>query len=271
MITSTANEKVRYVRSLQRRPVRHRENRFIVEGMRLVEGMKEAGQGPVFVFYTELFSGRPRAVDLLQALDASGAQVLRVTDQVMRAMADTKTPQGVLAVSPFPQLTPSKSGLTLVLDGVRDPGNLGTILRSADAAGVEQVITTKGTVDVFSPKVVRGGMGAHFRLPIQYDGEWEEIEAALEDRQVLLADPRGNLPYYEVDWTEPSALIVGGEAHGPGQEARELVVQRVAIPMQGGAESLNVAVAASIMLFEAARQRSAQAHDPSSSRGGSLA
>jgi len=257
VITSTTNEKVRYARSLHRRPVRHRENRFIVEGLRLVEEMNEAGEEPVFVFHTKAFSARPRGRALLEALRASRGEVLTVSDEVMRTMADTKTPQGILAVLPFPQPAPYESPLILVLDGLRDPGNLGTILRSAEAAEVGKVITTKGTVDVFSPKVVRGAMGAHFRLPILDDREWEEIERVLDGRQVLLADPGGGLRYHEVDWTQPSALIVGGEAYGPGQEAGQLAAKTVSIPMRGGAESLNVAVATSIILFEAARQRAA--------------
>lgn len=256
MITSTANEKVKYVRSLHRRALRHREQRFIVEGMRLVEEMKETGPRPVSVFYTELFAARPVGRELVDAMSASGWEVLAVTDKVMRAMADTETPQGVLAVLPFPQLVPDESGLVVVLDGVRDPGNLGTILRSADAAGAGQVVTIKGDVDVFSPKVVRAAMGAHFRLPILCDREWDEIAALLEGRQILLADPIGDLPYYEVDWTRPTALVVGGEAHGPTRRARELASARVTIPMQRAAESLNVAVATSLILFEAARQRS---------------
>ncbi len=255
MISSTANEKVKYVRSLHRRSVRHRENRFIVEGLRLAEEMNEAGQEPAFVFYTEAFAGKPRGRALLEALRHSGCEVLAVTDHVMRAMTGTKTPQGILAVLPFPQLAPSESPLILVLDRVRDPGNLGTILRSAEAAGAGEVITVKGTVDVWSPKVVRGAMGAHFRLSILYDRKWKEIEGELEGRQVLLADPGGELPYYHVDWTQSSALIVGGEADGPGEEARELASSTVTIPMRGGAESLNAAVATSIILFEAARQR----------------
>ncbi len=255
MITSTANEKVKYVRSLHRRSVRHRENRFIVEGLRLAEEMNEAGQEPAFVFYTEAFASRPRGRALLEALSTSGCEVLAITDHVMRAMADTKTPQGILAVLPFPQLAPRESPLILVLDRVRDPGNLGTILRSAEAARVGEVITIKGTVDVWSPKVVRGAMGAHLRLPILYDREWGEIEGELEGRQVSLADPGGELPYYRVDWTQPSALIVGGEAFGAGEEARQLASNTVTIPMRGGTESLNVAVATSIILFEAARQR----------------
>jgi TrmH family RNA methyltransferase len=256
VITSTANEKVKYVRSLHRRPVRHRENRFIIEGLRLVEDMSKAGQEPVFVFHTENFSARPRCQALLDALRVPGREVLAASDEVMRAMADTKSPQGILAVLPFPELTCYASPLILVLDNLRDPGNLGTILRSAEAAGVGKVITTKGTVDAFSPKVVRGAMGAHFRLPILHDQQWEEIGKELKGRQVLLAGPEGGLPYHRVDWAQPSALIVGGEAHGLGKEARRLDAKSVSIPMQGGTESLNVAVATSVMLFEAVRQRS---------------
>ncbi len=97
-------------------------------------------------------------------------------------------------------------------------------------------------------------MGAHFRLPILYDREWGDIEGPMENRQVLVADPGGELPYYRVDWTQPTTLIVGGEARGPGTEARQLATGSVSVPMEGGAESLNVAVATSIMLFEVARQ-----------------
>jgi TrmH family RNA methyltransferase len=255
VITSSANEKVRYVRSLHRRPVRHRENRFIVEGLRLVEEIVKAGPEPVFVFYTQPFSAIPRGRAVLEALRSSAGEVFTVSDEVMRIMADTKTPQGILAVLPFPQPTPDESPLILVLDNLRDPGNLGTILRSAEAAGVGKVITIKGTVDVLSPKVVRGAMGAHFRLPMLYDRKWEEIQGELRNRQILLADPGEGLSYYQVDWTQPSALVVGGEAHGLGREARELEAKSVTIPMRGGAESLNVAVATSIILFEAARQK----------------
>ncbi|TKJ30611.1 MAG: rRNA methyltransferase [Chloroflexi bacterium B3_Chlor] len=255
MITSRTNEKVRYVRSLHRRQVRHRERRFIVEGTRLIGEMNQTGQEPVFVFYTEGLSASPLGQTLVEALAASEGKVVAVSDEVMLAMSDTKTPQGILAVLTFPELAPAESPLKLVLDGVRDPGNLGTILRSAAAAGVGQVVTLKGSVDVFSPKVVRAAMGAHFRLPILYDREWGDIEGAMENRQVLVAEPGGELAYYQVDWTQPTTLIVGGEARGPGREARQLATASVSVPMEGGTESLNVAVATSIILFEAARQR----------------
>lgn len=255
MITSKTNRKVKYVRSLRRRPVRHREGRFAVEGVRLIEEMIGAGQEPALFFCTEAGVANPRAQALAEALASLDTEVLPVSEEVMAFMADTKTPQGVLAVVAFPRIEPVETELSLVLDGLRDPGNLGTILRTAEAAGVGEVVTLPGTVDVYSPKVVRGGMGAHFRLPILEDRSWGEMEEALEQQQILLADAAGGTLYDQVDWTVPTTLIVGGEAFGAGRKARRFAVERVTIPMQGSADSLNVAVATGVLLCEAARQR----------------
>jgi TrmH family RNA methyltransferase len=255
MITSIANEKVKYVRSLYSRRARYRERHFVVEGIRLVREAFRAGIVPALVFYSEEVDALPGGQELLAEMQKGDAPAFAVSERVMKAMADTVSPQGVLAVVPFVELAPPLSpSLGLVVDGLRDPGNLGTILRSADAAGVEQVILAPKTVDPYNPKVVRGAMGAHFRLPIAALG-WPEIAEALADVYVLLADARAERAYYEVDWTQPSALIIGGEAYGANQEARELAVATIAIPMHGGVESLNAAVAASVILFEAARQR----------------
>jgi TrmH family RNA methyltransferase len=194
---------------------------------------------------------------VVEALVSSGLEASTVSEEVMRFLSDAETPQGVVAVAAFPEVEVAVRGLSLIVDGVRDPGNLGTILRTAQAAGVGLVVTLRGTVDVFSPKVVRGAMGAHFRLPILWDRSWEEVESLVEHSQVLLADPTGGAPYFQVDWTIPSALIVGSEAHGAGRKGRQLATGMVTVPMKGKVESLNVGVAASVMLFEAARQRSA--------------
>jgi TrmH family RNA methyltransferase len=255
VISSKTNRKVRYVRSLYRRSVRHRERRFVVEGVRLIEEMLQAGLEPALFFYTEEGTEGARARALVEVVISSGVEVEVVSADVMRFLADTRTPQGVLAVAGFPEASSAVSSFSLVLDGVRDPGNLGTILRTAEAAGVDLVEAVRGAVDVFSPKVVRGGMGAHFRLHVRWDRDWEEVERSLEGKQALLADPRTGIPYYEIDWTGPTALIVGGEARGAGREARGVATQRVTIPMKGRVESLNVAVATSVLLFEAARQR----------------
>ena len=259
MITSRTNRKVRYARSLQRRGVRHRERRFVVEGMRLVEEMIEAGQKPALFFCTEESHSNARARALLEALGSSGCEVMTVSDEVMRFLSDTETPQGVLGVAAFPEVEEVGSDLTLIVDGVRDPGNLGTILRAAQAAGVGLVVTLRGTVDVFSPKVVRAAMGAHFRLPIAWDRSWEDVGRVVGHSQVLLADPTRGMPYYQVDWTVPTALIVGSEAQGAGRKGRLLATSMVTIPMERDVESLNVGVAASVLLFEAARQRGAPA------------
>ena len=255
MITSIANEKVKYVRSLYRRRVRYRERRFIIEGIRLVEEAYRAGIVPALVFYGEGIDALPGGWELLEEIHREKAPPFAVSEGVMKAMADTVSPQGVLAIVPFVELAPPPSpSLVLVIDRLRDPGNLGTILRSANAAGVEQVILAPQTVDHYNPKVVRGAMGAHFRLPIEALS-WPEIAEALAGVQVLLADVRAEQAYYEVDWSRPSALIIGGEAYGASRAAMELATATIAIPMHGGAESLNAAVAASVILFEAARQR----------------
>jgi len=225
----------------------------------LVEEAWEAGVIPALAFFTPDLSGSQRGRKLLAVIEDLPGECFVVTDKVMRDLSDMVSPQGILAVVPFIELPlPENPWLVLVVDRVRNPGNLGTILRSAEAAGASQVILTPATVDVYSPKVVRGAMGAHFHLPIATGVGWSEVAEALEDRQILLAEAKGEKIYYEVDWTKPSALIVGSEAEGASQEAERLATERIVIPMQGKAESLNVAVASGVILFEATRQRGIQ-------------
>ena len=142
-------------------------------------------------------------------------------------------------------------------DGIQDPGNLGALLRSAEAVGVAQVLCAGGTVDAYSPKVVRAAMGAHFRLAVEQDLGWEQVGEwlAFVDH-VYAADAEAAMPYYAADWRQPSALIIGNEARGLSDEARALGGKPIGIPMRGRAESLNAAVAGSVILFEALRQRS---------------
>lgn len=256
MITSTANDKVKYVQSLSRRRVRYREGHFVIEGLRLVDEARRAGVRPALLFHTDGVTATPQGCQLVEAMRDIAAQTFDVSQGVMKALSSTVTPQGILAVVAMPELSPSADPwLVLVVDGLRDPGNLGAILRSAEAAGVGQVLLSPGTVDVYNPKVIRGAMGAHFRLPIHADVSWSEVIEAVGRRPVWLADAHGEHVYHEVDWIPPSALIVGGEARGASTQARALATSRVAIPMQGGAESLNAAVAAGVILFEATRQR----------------
>ena len=254
MITSLANPKLKLVRNLQaRRSLREAERLFVVDGVRLVEEAVRAPAAPQLALYVGDLDPRGQAV--LDRLRERGAAVEEVAPPVMAAASDTETPQGLLAVVPLPALEPpAPLTLALVLDGLRDPGNLGTILRTADGAGVQAVFLAPGTVDAYNPKVVRAAMGAHFHVPIISTG-WEALVQRLAGLSLWLAEARAGVGYHEVDWRAPSALIVGAEAAGPGQAARRLAPRRVSIPMPGQAESLNAAVAAGIILFEAARQR----------------
>jgi TrmH family RNA methyltransferase len=255
MITSTQNERIKYIRSLGRRRVRQQEGRFVVEGTRLADEVVGAGIRPALALYTEAWAMTPGGRRLLPSLAQAEDGSWLASEAVLAACADTRTPQGVLVVIPFTSLQP-RPGLILILDQLRDPGNLGTILRSAEAAGVGQVILAPDTVDLYSPKVVRGAMGAHFRLPASSQ-DWLAIGKQVDGRTVWLADAAGEVPYDAIAWTVPSALIVGGEAAGAGEEAAALATGRVSIPMTGRAESLNAAMAATVILFEAARQRRA--------------
>jgi TrmH family RNA methyltransferase len=256
VITSTTNPKIKFVRALQaKRADRESEGLFVVEGVRLVEvAARATAAAPHLVLHTADLDARAEAA--LQQLASLGAQIEAVAPHVMAAASDTQSPQGLLAVVPMPALPPPvELTLALVLDGLGDPGNLGTILRTATAAGVQSVFLAPGTVDPYNPKVVRAAMGAHFHLPLISAG-WDELPRHLAGLDLWLAEARAGTAYTSVDWRRPSALIIGSEAAGPSAPARRLAANQVHIPMPGPAESLNAAIAAAVILFEAAHQRS---------------
>ena len=254
MITSLSNAKVKLVRSLARRRARYAAQQFVIEGVRLIEEAVGAGIAPALVLYAARTEDDPRSRTLLDRLRAATPEVYAASDAVMQAVSSTETPQGIVAVVPFLALPlPAQPQFVLILDAVRDPGNVGTILRSARAAGVDVVFFAPGTADPYNDKVVRAAMGAHFHLPIRVSA-WKEIRELVEMiPRVYLADARGEIDYARADWARPVVLIVGGEAEGASDAAKEIATARVSIPMRGGTESLNAAMAATVLLFEAAR------------------
>mgnify|MGYP000858215869 CR=1 FL=1 len=256
MITSPQNPTVKTVRSLQSlRKTREAEGRFVIEGVRLAEEAVQAQSEVHLALYTPDLDARSRAA--LRGLEARGAKVEAVSEAVMAAAAETQTPAGLLAVVAMPTfLVLPNPAFALIVDRLGDPGNLGTVLRTADAAGVQVVFLMPGTVDAYNPKVVRAGMGAHFHLPI-IDAHWETLAGQLGGAAVWLAEARAGEPYDQVDWRGACAIVLGSEAAGPSAAARAFTPQRVHIPMPGRAESLNAAVAAGVLLFEAARQKRA--------------
>ena len=258
MITSVHNPKIQTIRTLQSHSkARREEGAFVIEGIRLAEEALLATWEAQLVLCTTHLDSRGQSV--VEGFSARGVPVEQVSDRVFAAISETETPQGLLAVLKLRALPlPATPDFLLILDGVRDPGNLGTILRSAAAAGVQAVLLSPGSADAYAPKVVRAGMGAHFRLPIR-QLSWEQIKATLDPSpvglRVYLAEATAGIPYTQADFRSPLALVIGGEAVGAGQQAVSLTTEKVHIPMPGGSESLNAGVAASILLFEVVRQR----------------
>jgi TrmH family RNA methyltransferase len=260
MITSPQNPKLKLVRALMGRAKERRaESAFVAEGVRLIEEAVNANWPFRFVLFDETLSERGKSQ--VESLRSRGVECDEIPSSLMKSLSDTETSQGILAVLQLTQLPitnyqlPKEADFILIPDSIRDPGNLGTLIRSADAAGVDAVLIPPETTDPFAPKVVRAGMGAHFRLPIVSMG-WEEIQRISEsaNQRVMVADMEGE-SCWEVDLRQPLALIVGGEAEGASESARKLASQRIKIPMAGKAESLNAAVAGSVLMFEVMRQR----------------
>jgi RNA methyltransferase, TrmH family len=256
VITSAQNSKIKLVRALLGRSKERREaSAFVVEGVRLVEEAIKSSWKVQFMLYDESLSDRGKLQ--IEGLKSRGVDVEMVSESLMKSLSETETPQGILAVLEFTQLPiPNLSNYILIPDQIRDPGNLGTLLRSAAATGVQAVLLPPETTDAFAPKVVRSGMGAHFRLPIR-SMTWGEIEQVSKSAkmQIYLADMDGK-PCWETDLRQPLALIVGGEAEGASGEARKLANQQISIPMTRKMESLNAGVAGSVLMFEVVRQRS---------------
>lgn len=266
-ITSTQNAKVKLVRALQTQiKARRHERMFVVEGFRLLVDALDNDLLPEYVFYmvneTTMAGSSSRLFRRLLDLQVD---LLSVTREVMDAVTAVETSPGILGVFKQPTLpVPAKPRLVLILDEMRNPGNMGSVLRTAAASSVDLVILTHNAVDPYNPKVMRGGMGAHFRLPIVHLS-WDEITAQYGGLDVYLADSQAVHAYHDVDWGKPSALIMGSEAHGVSAEARRFARKMVTVPMARGMESLNVAVAAGVILFEAQRQYLAASSGPDDS------
>jgi TrmH family RNA methyltransferase len=256
VIRGADNQTVKLVRSLRQRKTREAERLFVVEGKRLVHEALARGARPrtVLVSESELHLG----LDLAYP-DGQPVNYRLVETRLFDSLSDTVTPQGILAVLPIPELSIPRTdcALVIVADRMSDPGNLGTLIRVSAGAGATAVVLTEISVDPYNPKVVRAGMGAHFHVPLLWLDDvvrgW--IESTCENR--VLAEASSDLDYDHVDWTVPSAILVGPETGGFSDEARNLATSSARIPLASDVESINAAVAGAVMLFEANRQRRA--------------
>jgi len=231
---------------------RREANAFAVEGVRLVEEAVNAGCKFQFALYSDGLSERGN--NLLNRLKAKNIEVDEVAGDLLQKLSDTETPQGILGVLEFNPLSiPEHLDFVLIPDQIRDPGNLGTLLRSAAATSVQAILFPPETTDAFAPKVLRAGTGAHFHMPIQ-SLTWEEIKTQTNGMDIYIADMDGT-SCWEIDLHKPLALVIGGEAEGASDEANRLANGKICIPMAGNVESLNAGVAGSVLMFEVVRQR----------------
>lgn len=268
MITSENNAKLKEMIKLQKN-ARHRkkEGLFVAEGIKLVKEAAKYGRLRQVLIKESLWLDRWQEKPESEIAEEFSGENRRigvdvVPDDLFDLAADTVTPQGILGMVDMPsysqeEILNSPAGLYLLLDDLRDPGNLGTMIRTSEAAGVAGVIMSKGTVDLFNPKVVRATMGAIFRVPFLYVESLPEMIRQMKQKNIsvygtILEESR---VYDDPDYTKPSGIVVGNEANGISKEVRESLSGRIHIPMEGSVESLNAAVAAAIVLYEASRQR----------------
>ncbi len=242
------------------RRLRRVERVMLLEGVRLVADGLASGLMFECIVYDHAALEATVAGRALSGLLRHAAYAVPASERAVAHAADTIQPQGVVGVARWPVVAPRPSGVTLVLDELQDPGNVGTLLRSAEAAGAAQVLATRGSVDLYAPKVVRAAMGAHARLSLTQDLAWPEVVQRLAGTPLLVADGLAATSYSAVDWCAAPALVIGSEARGVSAAARRHATGAVMIPMRGG-ESLNAAVAGSVILFEAARQMAQAASD----------
>jgi TrmH family RNA methyltransferase len=258
IITSLQNERVKLAFSLQNRPrARRKEKKITLEGVRLIKDVVQRGAQPEFVLYTPKDADYPFIAELQELR----VKLIPVSDEVMAHVSDTQQPQGLVAVLPMP-LPPlaKRPDSVLILDSIREPGNMGTILRSAAASGVEVVVLSPDCVDPYNPKVLRAGMGAHWRVPV-LELQWFEIGHYVDKMPVYVAAGDAQTRYTAVDFSQRWALVIGSEAFGASNARKLGETLDIAIPMAGDTESLNAAMAASIILFEAQRQRLSASSD----------
>ncbi|HTH51076.1 MAG TPA: RNA methyltransferase [Pyrinomonadaceae bacterium] len=226
--------------------------RIFIEGRRLAEEAAHSGLKLTECFLSEDFDD--------PALVASiNAPTFRMTEKVFKTVADTDSPQGIILVAERPSLRPFTKTLlpmTLFLNEINNPSNLGAILRTAEAAGVGHVVLSQGSTDPYSPKALRASMGSAFRISIEEGESLAQAVAVTRERGGVVtgADIEGSISYLDADWSKPRMLVFGSEAHGLSSEDKALLDEMIHIPMSSDVESLNLAVSAGVILFEARRQ-----------------
>lgn len=258
MITSSGNKKIKDLAALIKKSnARKKHNAYIIEGIRMFKELKK--DEILDVFASESFEAENGEI-----LSEIYPEYETVSDRIFESVSDTKTPQGVMAVVKRKEYTLEKilekrdtPHSLLILDSLQDPGNLGTLVRAGEGAGITGIIMNETTVDIYNPKVIRSTMGSVFRVPFIYVKDIKEVIQKLYSKNINIyaSSLEGAIEYDAPDYTKDIAFIIGNEAAGISKEVLDIVKDKVKIPMLGEVESLNAAVAGSILMYEAARQK----------------
>lgn len=263
IITSSQNKFIKMVASLKEKKYRDELNLFVVEGFRLVEEAIQSNWQLEACIYIEEAKEESRIQELLNVLESNNCRIVEVSNDIFGKITDVKQPQGIMAIMKKCEyhlddfLASVEKPFFVVLDGVQDPGNVGTIIRTAAAAGCTGIILTKGCADVFAAKVVRASMGSLFHVPLFENIIREELVDSLRKCGIALFSTslESSSNYFKIDFNKPVAVVFGNEGNGVSQQLLEESEERLHIPLLGNVESLNVAASAAVILYEALRQR----------------
>ena len=256
MITATGNKRIKWLVSLsEKAKERKKEKVFLVEGSKMFEEADEKNIREVYV--SEGYIEKNGISDKLEKIGYE-----TVSDEVFKKISDTKSPQGILCVMKqyeytMEELLEKENPVLVLLEDIQDPGNLGTILRTGEGAGIDGVIMTRDTVDIYNPKTIRATMGSIYRVPFLYADSMEAVIERLKDKGVAVyaAHLSGENYYDSFDFTKGSAFLIGNEGNGLKKETADLADSYLKIPMEGKVESLNAAIATSLLMYETYRQR----------------
>ena len=256
MITAKDNEKVKYTKSLLKTKNRTKESKFIIEGYRILTLAIECSADIEYVFINEDFENKEEHIKFLETLKEKNMKIYKTTNKIFDDLVDTETTQGILGVVKFKQKNieeslDADSRFVLILDRIQDPGNMGTIIRTADAAGIDAIIALKGCVDIYNPKVIRSTMGSIFDMNVIHATQDEALRLLkLKDFDIVSSYLDTNNFYNSVEYNYKTALVIGNEANGINEELVSKSDVLVKIPIYGKAESLNAAISSAILMYE---------------------
>lgn len=256
IIHSKDNPLIKQIRKLKERKHRTAEGKFLIEGIKFIEEAVRAGSEISFIFISEDYSEKWRESQVSNKVP-TGTKIYFLTEQLLRQLSSTETPQGAIAVvNTLEKSMGTDNGFFVLVDKIQDPGNLGTIIRTAHAGGAHGVICTRGTVDIYNEKTLRSTMGSIFHIPVVMDNELDKV-LELKNRgfKVIVSSLDTDKDFFQADLTGNIIICIGNEGNGISEEILNLGDICIKIPMPGGAESLNAAVAGSIMIYETVRQR----------------